>query len=74
VNAGTNEEKTEDSSSAVHIKKVTFFLQETVSTIQRMKFFKTLFYQYGSCYSICALVGYSNFTRSFFDFPLCTDT
>ncbi len=31
-NAGTNEEKTEDSSSAVHIKKVTFFLQETVST------------------------------------------
>ncbi len=37
VNAGTNEEKTEDSSSAVHIKKVIFFLQETVSTIQREK-------------------------------------
>jgi hypothetical protein len=30
VNAGTIEEKTDDSSSAVHIKKVTFFLQETV--------------------------------------------
>jgi hypothetical protein len=43
VNAGTNEEKTEDSSSAVHIKKVIFFLQETVSILTRKKFLKTFF-------------------------------